>query len=266
MYLLPLHLSFHTKLCLITLRYPIWKCEKARYIRKSCSCHAAVKQDHQVANITTKTILCPPYTAGHAVTACSAIQTMVITPRILNDLHNSSLKHVLYFSAHVSHYWKSTTKCRREWIDLQGWKIRPVNVWPISPIRARGLQIIHWKWSVEQHIVYVESFVGNLRRISLPKGIQFIGIKRRNWLTHPVSCLWVAPSILLVSLTLLSENDTRSHKQELYSITTKHHAARLCCSQKHKILWSPCFPSVWLIVSSYSETSRIFLPREISCV
>lgn len=176
-----------------------------------------------------------PPLSSWACSNCSAIQTMVITPKILNDLQNPSLKQVLYFYAHVSHSWKSTTKCRREWIDLQGWKIIPVNVWPTSPIRGRGLQIIHWKWSVE-NTVYIESFVENLRGISLPKGIQFIGIKRRNWLTHPVSCLWVAPSILLVPLTLLSENDTRSHKQELYSITTKHHAARLCCSQKDKNL------------------------------
>lgn len=100
------------------------------------------------------------------------------------------------------------------------------------------------------HTVYVESFVENLRGISLPKSIQFISIERRNCLTHPVSCLWVAPSILLVPLTLLSENDSRSHEQEVSSTTMKHHAAKLLCSQKHKNPWSLCFPTMWLIVNS----------------
>lgn len=98
--------------------------------------------------------------------------------------------------------------------------------------------------------VYVESFVENLRGISLPKGIQFISIKRRNWLAHPVSCLWVAPNILLVPLTLLYENHTWSHKQELCSITVEHHGAKLCCSRSvrvHEVHVSPqCVSCGWL--------------------
>lgn len=39
---------------------------------------------------------------------------------------------------------------------------------------------VYRSYTGSEHTVYVKSFVENLRGISLPKGIQFISIKRRN--------------------------------------------------------------------------------------
>lgn len=39
---------------------------------------------------------------------------------------------------------------------------------------------VYRSYTGNEHTVYVESFVENLRGISLPKGIPFISIKRRN--------------------------------------------------------------------------------------
>lgn len=144
MYLLPLILSYHTQLCLITLRYlKVWKSkihEEVLFTPHCSETRALSCQHHNKHNC-----MFPSY--SWICSNCSAIQTTVTTPRTLNDLQYSSLKKYLYFYAHVNNFWKSTTKRRREWIGLGSWKIKPVNVWPPSRFRDRGLQIIHWKWT-----------------------------------------------------------------------------------------------------------------------